>query len=150
MEWSQQTKRTIKMMLIAAAIGAAMVMLSAPGFAHTGHLAGCVAFGLADWSHMEPKETHYDVTTNSFLEMYDRDGDGLIDFGTVSPTREHGKLHANIPTFYFVGPKPDLTYIDKMGKGRCKDIVLYEDLRTYHPLGQGMDHLSNVSHGRAI
>jgi hypothetical protein len=149
MERSQKIKRTIKMMLTAAAIGAALWLLSAPGFAHTGHLVGCKVFGFSDWVHLEMKEDYYDEATNTYLEMYDRDGDGKVDFGTISPTREHGKLHANIPTFYFVGGKPDLTYIDKMGRGRCADIVLYEDMRGYHPL-DGAEHRSNVSHGRAI
>lgn len=90
------------------------------------------------------------VLPNGLLaEAYDRNGDGVHDIvalsvikGTEVVDGETRVLHDEHPMFYLVDLDmqrdaegklaPERVYIDKVGAGKCEDIVLYEDLTIPH------------------
>lgn len=71
-------------------------------------------------------------STGLYAEHYDTNGDGKFDIVALSQTDLADKGHRRNPVFWIVDldldGAPDAIYIDKVGKGRCEDIVLYEDL----------------------
>lgn len=86
------------------------------------------------------------------LEEYDTNGDGKPDLATLSHIEGNG--HKKHPLFYIVDRDfddvPDFIYIDKKGDGRCRDIVLYEDLTIPHDTGLNFKEQTQTQKGRAI
>jgi hypothetical protein len=151
--------RYLKYGALAILIGMALSLLVlTQARAHTTHLSGCAIFGGSDFSTLKQMDVpFYDEGTGLLLERYDRNGDGKVDLGVLSQVEAVSKQgeqiftrHAKIPTFYFLGEGPDLVYIDKVGKGHCQDIVLYEDLRMPHDAGVDFSEPSKTVRGRAI
>lgn len=71
------------------------------------------------------------------LERYDTDGDRKADFATLSHvlgTDDKITTHNKRPVF-FMTRGAQKVYIDKMGDGKCKDIVLYHDETKPHDKG---------------
>lgn len=77
------------------------------------------------------------LSNGMYAEAYDSDGDGVVDIVTLS--HMVGDKHDTHPVFYMVDldkdGQPDQVFIDKVGKGKCSDIVLYEDLTIPHDKG---------------
>lgn len=83
------------------------------------------------------------VLPNGMLvEHYDTNGDGKPDVDVLSSidstvldrTKEELKvIHNEHPVFWIVDSdfdgQWDVAYIDRVGAGKCEDIVMYEDLR---------------------
>ena len=139
------------------AISFALAFLPLTVAAHVEHLGVCKKLGITETTKVtHVGEDAYDRGTGLLLEMYDLDGDGQQDLGTLSQvgevTKKNGKLyvaHRLAPTFYFVGPGPAYVYVDVVGEGKCKDIVLYENLLV--PNDRFVEESPTITnHGREI
>lgn len=99
-------------------------------------------------------------STGLLAETYDTNGDGKPDLMTMShvqdtlDSNQATVKHSSKPVFYLVDHNldglPDAIYIDKVGQGRCQDIVLYEDLTRPHDAGVNFSQPSETSKGRSI
>ena len=71
------------------------------------------------------------------LERYDTNGDGKTDFATLShvlSTDDKVTVHDKRPVFFLM-KDAEKVYIDKVGDGQCKSIVLYHDESIPHDKG---------------
>lgn len=82
-----------------------------------------------------------DAGAGLVFEEYDRNGDRLIDYAVVSVmVQADGSQDeytiAPFPLFYIIDYNydgyADVSLIDTVGKGRCDDIVLYQDFTVPH------------------
>lgn len=112
----------------------------ATAFAHPGEISRCNTGIKAKSVKLITDNT---LRNGMYAEAYDTNGDGKPDVVAWSSVRGHEKkvrkgkeiikvLHDAYPTFYLVDVDRDgyidKIYVDLLGEGNCKDIVLYEDM----------------------
>ena len=73
-------------------------------------------------------DQQYITKRGMILRRYDLNGNGKIDLVTNTPTI--GGIEADVPLFYLrdfdEDDNPDIVYIDRQGKGLCKDFQAIE------------------------